>query len=299
MLGIDLSQQNKPDADTLEKALDMSLWIYMSNLNNMFEKDFISQKYANLVKFPFGNEREPLQKRFGAVLDKSTRTLYLSFPGLSYPKVDENEVVNMLANDVELVDNSSIFYDEALSDVEVGITSGVLERWMGIHDKCMQIVEGCIKEFFIKRVVFCGHSIGGAMAMIGALSVATMPGVVAKAIKVDAYTFGAPAVGDAAFVKLFNERVRTSVRVVAAFDSIASDTSASTKHVKGLITMMVANDKEEEDASAAHGIETYYTGINVDSLVGNGPWWLSTPLLLLLVVLSVLMSLLAVAKSRR
>ena len=82
------------------------------------------------------------------------------------------------------------------------------------------------------KVVFTGHSLGGALATLSALYFqCKYPDVGISCI-----TFGSPRVGDAQFAKLFNEKVRISYRYVNDNDPVPCiPTSWRFQHVKGLV----------------------------------------------------------------
>lgn len=81
------------------------------------------------------------------------------------------------------------------------------------------------------RIVFCGHSLGGALATVAALCVACkLPRLRPNIVVV---TFGAPQVGDGNFVKHFNSVVPASLRVVNPMDPVPRLLSAQLVHVKG------------------------------------------------------------------
>jgi hypothetical protein len=64
-------------------------------------------------------------------------------------------------------------------------------------------------------IVCTGHSLGGALATLAAIDLAT-PGKTMTCC-----TFGCPRVGDEAMTKLFKERVHTSVRLFHEYDPIS------------------------------------------------------------------------------
>ena len=65
-----------------------------------------------------------------------------------------------------------------------------------------------------KRVICCGHSLGGAVANLCALDLSLL------GYEVQCVTFGSPSVGCAAFRSLFEEKVNESVRVIHFGDPI-------------------------------------------------------------------------------
>ncbi len=80
-----------------------------------------------------------------------------------------------------------------------------------------------------KPIVFCGHSLGGALATLAALD--CVSSMVGRTVHV--YTFGAPQVGDSAFIRAFNASVNQCVRVVNPHDKIPSVLSVAYMHTKG------------------------------------------------------------------
>jgi predicted lipase len=79
-----------------------------------------------------------------------------------------------------------------------------------------------------KRVVFTGHSLGGALAtMCGAVTKNEFP-----ELHVSVYTFGSPRVGNKAFVNVF-KAVDVSVRCVNGSDIVCSLPFWTYEHVHG------------------------------------------------------------------
>lgn len=81
------------------------------------------------------------------------------------------------------------------------------------------------------RIIFCGHSLGGALATMAAMFVACKrPHLRPNIVMV---TFGAPQVGDGNFVAGFNEIIPSAVRVVNPMDPVPRLLSVQLVHVKG------------------------------------------------------------------
>lgn len=82
-----------------------------------------------------------------------------------------------------------------------------------------------------KKIIFAGHSLGGALATISALYFSYLyPDLIIHCI-----TLGSPRVGDTQFVKLFNQRIPHSYRYVNDNDPVPClPTAWRFEHVKGL-----------------------------------------------------------------
>ena len=81
------------------------------------------------------------------------------------------------------------------------------------------------------NIVFCGHSLGGALATLASLYYAYKN----LNANVSCVTFGSPRVGDYDFVRLFDHKIKMSLRYVNDNDPVPClPTSWRYKHVKGL-----------------------------------------------------------------
>lgn len=113
-----------------------------------------------------------------------------------------------------------------------------------------------------RRVVFVGHSLGGAHATIAGLVVAralSAGGMGPGSVRVDVYTYGAPAVGDGTFATMFNETVGVSVRVADPLDPVPRVSGTQFVHVRGYYPVSVP--KIALKGIPNHGIARYTEGI--------------------------------------
>lgn len=109
-----------------------------------------------------------------------------------------------------------------------------------------------------RRVVFTGHSLGGALATISGLFAAdAMMTGGGRVVPVEVYTFGSPAAGDGTFVGLFNKAVSNSVRVVEPLDPVPRGSVTQFAHVRGYYPVSTAR----RDNLSQHRIETYQSAI--------------------------------------
>jgi hypothetical protein len=82
-----------------------------------------------------------------------------------------------------------------------------------------------------EKIVFCGHSLGGALATIGSLYYSYLY----PSKEISCVTFGSPRVGDERFASMFDERIINSIRYVNDNDPIPClPTRWRFRHVKGL-----------------------------------------------------------------
>lgn len=81
-----------------------------------------------------------------------------------------------------------------------------------------------------RKVVFVGHSLGGALASLGAACAKAHFG---SKICVECYTYGSPRVGNRDFVRYFDATVNVSVRHVNGSDLITRIPKLFFYHVKG------------------------------------------------------------------
>lgn len=103
------------------------------------------------------------------------------------------------------------------------VHAGFAKAWASARAKVLDI-------HATGHVITCGHSLGGALAMLAALDIA----VNSNPRRVSCYTYGAPAVGDQLFADAYNARVAHSVRVVVPLDPVPKSTQLQFVHVRGL-----------------------------------------------------------------
>ena len=80
-----------------------------------------------------------------------------------------------------------------------------------------------------KRIVFVGHSLGGALATLAAAGTKAL----FPQLAIECFTFGSPRVGNAAFASYFDAVISKSVRCVHADDKVTKHPTLFYKHVGG------------------------------------------------------------------
>ncbi len=95
----------------------------------------------------------------------------------------------------------------------VKMHSGFISAYLSVRNE----LHKHIREQSTKRYRVTGHSLGGALATLCAVDLQYNFGDRA----IEAYTFGAPRVGNPAFVESYNRRVPDTWRVVNGWDAVA------------------------------------------------------------------------------
>ncbi len=111
------------------------------------------------------------------------------------------------------------------------VHNGFLEQYTAVRNKVLHEIKSVMNDS-IKRVVFCGHSLGAALATIASLDYKLQY----KKTDVLCVTFASPRVGSRSFSKLFNRTINTSHRFVYHRDPVIFlPTFLRFNHVKGCI----------------------------------------------------------------
>ena len=177
--------------------------------------------------------REARQKSHAMVYDKATdtdagvvrvgQTVYVYFRGSS-------SLQNWKTNANILGDAVPTNWD-CQADNVMRTHKGYTRAFRAIADDMLRALDTHVRAGPVTRVVFCGHSLGGALATMAGLFVACKLPALKPHIAV--VTFGAPQVGDGDFVAFYDDTIPTSVRVVNPLDIVPRLLSAQLVHVKG------------------------------------------------------------------
>jgi predicted lipase len=132
---------------------------------------------------------------------------------------------------------------------DIRIHSGFYDQYYEVHDTIRDIVETALETEKIKGVVFCGHSLGGALATLAAVDIQFNYDV-----DIALLTFGSPRVGNKAFALSTNKRIPQSLRFVLRNDMVTKVPFLGFYHV---------------DAEIRLGVREWYRPLAF--LLGN-PW---------------------------
>lgn len=201
--------------------------------------------------------------------------LYVGFAG-----TENKEDVRVDANvaDVEL---PAEWLGPARPPVLPRAHAGFVRLYARIRPRVWDLVSSAGKDV---NVVCCGHSLGGALATLAALDLASAGG----GRPVTLVSFGAPSLGDNNFVKLFDDRVSTAVRVVNPFDPVVRSLNAQFSHTKG--QYVVTSLTRDLSPLRAHSLSTYDVALSRPAWARILGIFLPTVVLLLLLLVLLLVT---------
>ena len=119
-----------------------------------------------------------------------------------------------------------------------------------------------IKE---KKIIFTGHSLGGALATIGTCYY----GVLYPKLSINCITLGSPKVGCNTFINVFNKGCTISLRFINGKDPIPALFSSWRKHVNG--TLWISNNKLYNTNIRDNGLLTSFFKNCVNYLIKKEP----------------------------
>ena len=228
-----------PDADILRVSVELSQTAY----GKYDGKDQATRVHAE-----------------SRTLTKGGHALYVSFAG--------TENATDVKVDVNIADTPLPAGWRRAGDPEARAHKGFVDLYAQLREGVRAKVRNLLTPE-TRAVVLTGHSLGGALATLAALDLANAPVVhpqAQAAVPVHAYTFGAPQIGDGAFVKQFNARVPHCVRVVNPFDPVPKLLATQLLHTKGYYPVASLT---LDSPLTAHNLSTYALAI-------KRPAWLRT-----------------------
>lgn len=129
---------------------------------------------------------------------------------------------------------------------------GFQRAFASVASQMLSALQAVLNASTGERVIFVGHSLGGALATLAALYVACkLPDLRDRLVVV---TFGAPQVGDGEFVKVFNQLVPRCARVVNPIDPIPRVLDVQLVQVKGYCPVGALSI---DTITKSHGLATY------------------------------------------
>lgn len=115
-----------------------------------------------------------------------------------------------------VVEAKELVYPDAYGEPSrpVRMHSGFISAYLSVREQ----IHNYVQTSRATQYRITGHSLGGALAALCAIDLQYNFG---QRIAVENYTFGAPRVGNAAFVESYNRRVPDTWRVVYGWDVVA------------------------------------------------------------------------------
>jgi len=143
-----------------------------------------------------------------------------------------------------------------LGDAKAKVHKGFLAAYDSIRARVTEEVTRAAQQHKPRLIVFTGHSLGGALAVLAATDYTTNWDT---GHDFQVYTYGAPQVGDQAFATLYNSAVPASVRVVNPHDKIPASLGPAYVHVKGYYPV---TSLTKDIFPLSHELATYRVAIN-------------------------------------
>ncbi len=181
-----------------------------------------------ISNFRFFEAREAVSdtQAYGFVLDE---TAYLVFRGTEFFTFRDWTTDFDTVLTTELSDERQLRDGPVIGQLEPARHAGFAIAWGSIRPDVERWLDHLIAERLIKRTVFSGHSLGGALAKIAAFHFASHPdnarGLYHQKYNIGAViTFGAPKVGGEQFKQQY-ERIpglkNRTIRVEASLDAVS------------------------------------------------------------------------------
>jgi hypothetical protein len=166
---------------------------------------------------------------------------------------------------------------ELVRGKEPNVHAGYLEAFAYVRERCHDAIRdkttlppgalegyllGTFRPKYPSRIVITGHSLGGGLAVLAALSLsASVPP--SERWRIQVHTFGAPSVGDALFVQLYSTCVTNSTRVAHPYDPVPRAFSSQFVHVPRMYHITSDTIEPRE----AHKITNYIDALQNESAV--------------------------------
>lgn len=129
-------------------------------------------------------------------------------------KKEYRQEIKIMA-ETEIQDNNNLMYPDKYGTPTnpVQMHSGFIRAYLSVRDEVHQYIQ----THSTQRYRITGHSLGGALATLCAVDLQYNFG---DRIAIETYSFGAPRVGNPAFVESYNRRVPDTWRVVNGWDAV-------------------------------------------------------------------------------
>lgn len=143
----------------------------------------------------------------------------------------------------------------------VKVHSGVLKMFQSIEQALNKEIIDNLTLDVGKYITFCGHSLGGAIALFAAAYYSNMTN---NNIQIACHTFGAPKMGDIEFHRWLEEGTTDIMNIVAEGD-VVPHLPVCPKYVSGNRVILHNTKNSVLDVLKNHDLETYIESIRQGS----------------------------------
>ncbi|MEL6554784.1 MAG: lipase family protein [Cyanobacteria bacterium J06621_11] len=133
-----------------------------------------------------------------------------------WSRAEKREYKEQMEKVSEIVsDDKNLTYPNEYAETQspVKMHDGFVQAYLSVREE----IHNHINKLDIKQYRITGHSLGGALAKLCAIDLQYN---FSPDISVEAYSFGAPRVGNKAFTESYNRRVPNTWRVVNGWDAV-------------------------------------------------------------------------------
>ena len=144
---------------------------------------------------------------------------------------------------------------------DIYVHTGFAQQFMSIEASLTVDIKDIMSSHPIERIVFAGHSMGGAIAIIAA----AYYGNLFSTTHITCHTFGCPYVGNKAFVKWYAHNVDESIRLEIEEDLVPMIRINDFRHIPGGVRLKRAGEVESD-----YHVKYMSYGDILRALVDNG-----------------------------
>jgi hypothetical protein len=201
-------------------AVDYSKAVKCATFSQEVYQDFNQIVFGGLVNKPV-LLNEPKTDTQGAILPEGDG-ITIVFRGSTSDfdwetnfatKQERAEFDRQIIQQQIVADKEQVYPYEGASKSGALIHRGFVQAYFSVRDQ----IHDYIRSNPVSTVTVTGHSLGGALATLCAIDVQYN---FSSKVTVEAYTFGAPKVGNEGFQESFNRRIPNSYRFVAGMDLV-------------------------------------------------------------------------------
>lgn len=167
-------------------SLDLSDLAYLSEFALKNSNRYVPQEHGKLIAYLYGNDNQKCSANVQGLLILRNNTVYVAIRGSASGSDDWS-------------DSKSKLVTLGGAHGKACVHEGFLHQYKSIQKQIL----AQLFQLKFETAVFCGHSVGGAVAVIAAAYYLSTPQRHTKRVRI--HTFGSPRVGNKAFSDFFND----------------------------------------------------------------------------------------------